>query len=165
MKPSLVIRHATQADIATIQQMAATVFPETYHKIVGDKQVEYMLDWMYNTTTLTNQFYEGVYFYIAEWNNEPVAYAAMGHLQGNTYKLHKLYILPSAQQLGIGKHLLATITKKVIELGGTELQLQVNRHNKAVEFYLKMGFEIIESIKFPVGEGYFMDDFIMNLQL
>ena len=140
MNSSVEIRHATQADIATIQQMAATVFPETYHKIIGQKQVEYMLDWMYNTTTLTNQFYEGVYFYIAEYHNEPVAYAAMGLLENNTYKLHKLYILPTAQQLGIGKHVLATITKKVIELGGTELQLQVNRHNKAVGFYLKVGF-------------------------
>ena len=102
---------------------------------------------------------------MAEVEDEVVGFASFGHVQDATYKLHKLYVTPEVQKSGAGKALLQQTIAKVIKLGGKKLQLQVNRKNKAVGFYEKMGFEIIETKDFNIGEGYIMNDFVMELNL
>ena len=44
------------------------------------------------------------------------------------------------------------------------LDLNVNRHNQAQEFYKKLGFKIIREEDVPVGQ-YFMNDYVMRLNL
>ena len=48
-------------------------------------------------------------------------------------------------------------------MGGTKLELNVNRYNKARFFYLKQGFIMIGEEDIEIGEGYFMNDYIMEL--
>jgi ribosomal protein S18 acetylase RimI-like enzyme len=43
--------------------------------------------------------------------------------------------------------------------------LNVNKNNSAVQFYQKMGFKIIEEMILDIGEGYVMDDYVMQLDL
>jgi ribosomal protein S18 acetylase RimI-like enzyme len=45
------------------------------------------------------------------------------------------------------------------------LTLQVNRFNKAVSFYRNLGFKIIDEQDFDIGNGYFMNDYVMQLDL
>ncbi|RYD70869.1 MAG: N-acetyltransferase, partial [Sphingobacteriales bacterium] len=42
------------------------------------------------------------------------------------------------------------------------LQLNVNKNNKAKDFYLKAGFTVKEPVKIDIGGGYFMDDFVLE---
>jgi len=42
------------------------------------------------------------------------------------------------------------------------LQLNVNRQNNAVNFYLKKGFSILYEEDNDIGEGYFMNDYVMQ---
>jgi ribosomal protein S18 acetylase RimI-like enzyme len=41
----------------------------------------------------------------------------------------------------------------------------VNRRNKARNFYEKNGFYVIEEINLDIGNGYVMDDYIMEKKL
>ena len=43
--------------------------------------------------------------------------------------------------------------------------LNVNRNNNAVSFYRKMGMEILGQGDFDIGSGYYMNDYIMSLDL
>jgi len=43
------------------------------------------------------------------------------------------------------------------------LFLQVNKHNNAYSFYLKNGFEKESEFKFDIGNGFYMDDYLMRL--
>jgi diamine N-acetyltransferase len=45
------------------------------------------------------------------------------------------------------------------------LQLQVNRRNKAKSFYEKLGFIIIKEFDFDIGNGYVMDDYLMEKKI
>ena len=61
-------------------------------------------------------------------------------------------------------------SKRVTGIGGiffkaSELQLQVNRNNSAKDFYLKFGFTILYEADFEIGNGYFMNDYVMSLVL
>jgi GNAT superfamily N-acetyltransferase len=159
------IRIATVRDINAIQNIAYTTWPSAYKRVITNEQIEYMLEKMYSQDVLENQFYEGTQFLVAEVDDEIVGFASYGLLQDNIYKLHKLYVNPDVQKTGAGKALLKEVLNKVIKLGGKQLELQVNRKNKAVSFYEKMGFEIIKSEDFYFGEGFYMNDYVMSMSL
>ena len=83
----------------------------------------------------------------------------------NIYKLDKIYVLPSQQGKGTGKFVIDYIVNEIKQKGATALQLQVHRKNKAINFYEKLGFVIIEEKDFDIGHGIFMNDYVMEKQL
>jgi len=160
----ITLRKAKEEDIEIIRDIAAATWPSTYLDIIGQAQIDYMLDKMYNKGELLKQFMEGHIFLIAEDGEKQygfAGYSIVGHDE-RIYKLHKLYVLPSAHGKGVGKILINEVFNQVKDAGGSALQLNVNKHNNAKDFYLKGGFTIKESVKLDIGEGYFMDDYVME---
>ena len=49
--------------------------------------------------------------------------------------------------------------------GAKAFELNVNRHNKALDFYKKMGMSIDRSGDFDIGGGFYMNDYIMRKEL
>ena len=47
----------------------------------------------------------------------------------------------------------------------TDLELNVNRYNKARQFYETIGFVVVKEEDIDIGSGYFMNDYVMNLSL
>ena len=41
------------------------------------------------------------------------------------------------------------------------LELNVNRNNPAIRFYVKLGFHIIDEVDIAIGSGFYMNDYIM----
>jgi GNAT superfamily N-acetyltransferase len=79
------------------------------------------------------------------------------------HKLNKLYVLPAAQGTGAGKALLNKAIEVSKAAGSSSLFLQVNKQNDAYTFYLKHGFVKEQEFKFDIGNGFFMDDYVMRL--
>jgi ribosomal protein S18 acetylase RimI-like enzyme len=50
-------------------------------------------------------------------------------------------------------------------MGASILELNVNRSNNAVTFYQKFGFTTTSEVDLPIGEGYFMNDYVMQKSL
>ncbi|WP_126972863.1 GNAT family N-acetyltransferase [Gynurincola endophyticus] len=159
---------AKKEDAPVIQQLAYSIWPKTYGEILGNTQLDYMLDQMYSIPVLEKQLNskEQVY-YILSQEEEPLGFASYGlHDDKGTYKLHKIYVHVSTQGKGAGKSLLAHMIQTVKELGATRLILNVNRYNAgAIGFYEKYGFKRIETIDVPIGNGYLMEDYIYQLDL
>ncbi len=74
-------------------------------------------------------------------------------------------MLPDQQGNGTGKMLLEHVVRSIKERDATALTLNVNRYNKARYFYEKRGFTIAQEVDIEIGEGYFMNDYIMKLSL
>lgn len=163
------IQIATVSDIAAIQYIANTTWEITYKKILSKEQMSYMLNWMYNSETLTEQITsKHTTFFVAKNKNispEIIGFAALSEEDNLTIKLQKLYILPNMQNIGLGKALLQTIIDFSNNKGASKIQLQVNRNNAATDFYKKFGFAIIAEADFEIGNGYFMNDYVMELPL
>jgi len=81
------------------------------------------------------------------------------------YKLHKLYVLTSSQGYGAGRFMLDKILEDIKQRNGKTLILNVNRNNPALHFYLKLGFIISGEEDIDIGNGFFMNDYIMKKQL
>jgi GNAT superfamily N-acetyltransferase len=122
-----------------------------------------MLDWMYNDASLAEQFAKGHQFYIASLDGAEIGFCSVSKEEGIAHKLNKLYVLPTAQGTGSGKALLNKAIEVAKAEGSSSLFLQVNKHNNAYTFYLKNGFTKEKEFKFDIGNGFFMDDYVMRL--
>ena len=76
-----------------------------------------------------------------------------------------MYVLPETQGKGIGRQMMDCIAQIALSNQNQTLHLTVNKKNKATDFYLKYGFEITEEVVFDIGNGYVMDDYIMEKKL
>ena len=161
----LSIRNASVADVRLIRELTFKVWPETYAAIISQQQIDYMLEMMYSEASLKNQMEEGSRFIIAEDGAEPAGFASYEEIKSTVFKLHKLYILASQQGKGTGSFVIDYIINVIRQQGATILQLQVNRNNKAKNFYERLGFMVIEEADFDIGGGYFMNDYIMEKSL
>jgi ribosomal protein S18 acetylase RimI-like enzyme len=161
----ITIIKATSNDFKTIQNLAHQTWPLAYGEILSKEQLDYMLDAFYNEETLKDSVAnKGHYFVLAKEGEETLGFASYEHHydQKNQTKIHKIYILPQTQGKGIGKKLIDHVEKVAKENDSNKLCLNVNRFNKALHFYQKMGFEIKAEIDIELEHGYLMEDYVME---
>ncbi len=169
--------------ISTIKQLAENIWKVAYASILSPEQMDYMLELFYSESSLQKQMDDGHQFIIAKENallaelnghtatNGAVGFASYSPksagdpVAGKIYRLHKIYIDPEEQGKGIGKLLIGFIINDISFCDATDLELNVNRHNKAQDFYRKIGFKVIKEEDINIGNGYFMNDYVMNLTL
>jgi len=166
----------TRADLTDrdfIRSVSERTWPSTYGHIISQEQIDFMLEWMYSDDSLATQMNTGCEFYIAsikdsnfdnvynsDW--EDIGFCSVSPEDG-AHKLNKLYVLPAAQGTGAGKALLNKSIEVAKAAGSSSLFLQVNKLNTAYSFYLKHGFIKESEFKFDIGNGFFMDDYVMRL--
>lgn len=160
------IRHAKITDLPIVQRLAYEIWPSAYLEILGKKQLEYMLEKIYSLSSLEHQFLVLKHQFILVVENETnIGFASFSaHQNSSVFHLNKIYVLPEKQGKNIGKKILNYIIAEIKKLGGTALQLNVNRNNKALYFYQKFGFNIIREEDIDIGSGYFMNDYVMELK-
>lgn len=163
---SIIIRQAQLKDIATISQLANEIWWPTYQDFISEEQIRFMLQEMYSAVSLQKQFEEGVDFLLAEREGIPVGFAGFNvtDAENGVYKLQKLYVLPSEQGRGTGKALIDEVSRRAKTQAGLILELNVNRGNKASEFYKKQGFEIFQTLDIPY-HAFVLNDYVMRKAL
>ena len=159
---------ATTNDYKTIQNIALQTWPIAYGEILSKAQLDYMLDAFYNEEALKDSVAnKGHHFILAKEGEGILGFASYEHHynQKQQTKIHKIYILPQTQGKGIGKKLIDYVEKVAKENDSTALSLNVNRFNKALHFYQKLGFEIVEEVNIELEHGYLMEDYVMEKKL
>ena len=164
----ILVQKVGEESIPQVQHIVQLTWPVTYGPILSKEQLDYMINLIYSTDSLTKQIQKGHQFILATEENTVVGFASYSvkdTTQPSCFRLHKIYIDPNQQGKGIGKILLDFILDDIKPKGATDLELNVNRHNKALGFYQKLGFVIISEEDIDIGNGYFMNDYVMNLKL
>lgn len=164
MSDSFKVRVAGLEDLPVVHELAEVIWPATYGNILTTDQIRYMLDYIYSLPSLTRQQIDQQHiFLIASLGDENIGYASYSLIQEpGIYKLHKLYIHPKTQGLGLGKALINVVISAIKAKKANILRLNVNRYNKARDFYEKLGFTVIGEEDVDIGNGYFMVDYVME---
>ena len=158
------LKNAEVKDIPIIKSLAEKIWMIHYPPIIGHEQVTYMLEKMYDPASLTEQMeIKKHVFYFVMKENKPVGFISV-HLESEgKYMLNKFYILSEEQAKGEGTHAFRLLLKEL--QGMSEIRLTVNRQNfKSINFYFKNGFKIESVADFDIGNGYYMNDFVMLYQ-
>lgn len=161
----ITILEATINDIKLIQEIAHTTWPITYGTILSKEQLDYMLDLIYSDEALTNQYTKKEQlFYLISEDETNLGFIGIEHgYKGEAVtRIHKIYLLPETQGKGIGKKVIDEIEKLALENNSKALSLNVNRFNSALGFYQKIGFEVVDEVNIEIGNGYLMEDYVME---
>jgi GNAT superfamily N-acetyltransferase len=163
MEQEVTIRPAGIEDINTIRFLAHQIWPSAYGHILSGEQLQYMLQLFYSPAALTKQIQQQHHFLLAELDGEAVGFASFSASNHpGMYKLHKIYVRTDIQGKGLGKTLIDAVVSAIKIEHATALYLNVNRYNKAKTFYEKFGFAVIAEEDIDIGNGYFMNDYVME---
>ncbi len=161
------LRKADQNDITLLNQLASRVWYHTYSEVHSYEQLEYMFDEMYNPDNIRKQMEEEHIFYIGYNEDIPVGYMSIRQKEKDLFMLEKLYIMPEAQGTGAGKFLFKAAIKEIKTMHPEPciLELNVNRKNKAIDFYQRMGMEKYRETDQPIGKGFMMNSAYMRMRI
>ncbi len=163
-----VIRKATPDDIPLIHSMAEVVFPATYKAILSPEQIDYMMDWMYSPDSLRRQMdEEGHVYHLVFVDGEAAGYVSVQPEGDALFHLQKIYVLPQFQGMHLGRRLFDCAVSYIrsVHPAPCEMHLNVNRNNPSLRFYEHLGMTKVAEGDFPIGNGYYMNDYIMGLRL
>lgn len=147
-------------DVKELSKLATKIWNLHYPDIIGQKQVDYMLGKMYSEESLKDQLLIKNNVFIGAYvRKKMVGFISYSKTGDEEYFLHKLYIDTEIHRKGIGRALYDyTFGNKNYKT----IRLTVNRQNvKAINFYFKIGFIIEKTIDIDIGDGFFMNDFVM----
>ncbi|QCR24708.1 GNAT family N-acetyltransferase [Pontibacter sp. SGAir0037] len=166
MENNYTIREASTADVPTINALAEAIWEPTYSSILSKEQIDYMFEVIYTAEALQQQMQEGQTFLLMYLQEQPIGFAAFSekYPDEKVYKLNKIYLLPSCQGKGLGFELISEVEQVIQRRGGRILDLNVNRYNKAKDFYERCGYQVHQEEDIPIGP-YWMNDYIMRKQL
>ena len=151
-----------QRDIQAVAELANEIWNEYFVDIIGQAQVDYMLEKFQSERAICEQVRNGFLYYLIKSNNSDVGY--FGVLPTNdSLLLSKFYIRSAERGKGLGRKVLTFIESLAAEKGASRITLTVNKYNSdTIEAYKKLGFQITESLIQDIGNGFVMDDYRME---
>lgn len=163
----------TIANVNTIEQMAeaarlaAQIWREYYVSIITMEQIDYMIEKFQSVTAIMdqiqNQSYE--YYLLQRQDGVSVGYIAVKADNGKLF-LSKFYVAKEHRGHGYASEAMAFLEKLCKDRSLSHIWLTVNRDNaSSIAVYEKKGFRNIREQVADIGNGYVMDDFIMEKEI
>ena len=157
-----------ESKTTAIAALADEIWREHYTPIIGEAQVDYMLKKFQLAEQIREDIKRNDYVYFAaEYikSGEMIGYCA-SQPKEDYLLLSKIYVHKDYRGKGIARSFLDEVSALCIEYGFNKIRLTVNKYNdNSIAAYHKMGFETIDSVKTDIGNGFFMDDFVMELAI
>lgn len=157
---------AAEKDIPLLQQLAEKSWNSAYANILSQDQIDYMLQEMYSHEEISNQLKNPNYHYYLILNDNHAA-GFIGfefHYEQDTTKLHRIYLLEEFKGKGLGKKAMNFLKEKVSETSDNRIILNVNKDNSAQKIYESQDFKVFAEDVFDIGNGYVMDDYLMEFR-
>lgn len=157
---------ADRQGLAVIRAIADEIWPETFAAILSAEQIAYMMEMMYAPQVMADELAQGYTFEIVRIDGEDAGYIVCSPYHDDVMKIHKVYLRSKFHGRGVGQAMLEEAQKIARENGFKRVCLNVNKQNlRAIRAYERNGFSTVESVKNPIGNGFYMDDFVMEKKI
>ena len=162
------IRPAVEKDIPTIQNIATKAWYTTYGDILSENQSLYMLEMMYSQDSLIKQMNAkqqfAIIYDLIESKEIAIGFVAyeFNYQSKDIVKIHKLYLMPETKGKGLGKKLIQFVENQAKQHSIDKISLNMNKYNPSFGFYKHIGFEKVMEENINIGNGYVMEDFVLE---
>jgi RimJ/RimL family protein N-acetyltransferase len=155
---------ATKSEVEAVIALGHQIWNQHYVPIIGQDQVDYMLEKFQSVSALTDQIENQKYRYFMIFYDDTLTGYIGLQDRGDTLFLSKIYLTDNARGKGLGKMGVDFCLDFVRKNGFSRIELTVNKNNVvAITAYQKMGFKKIGAIVTDIGGGYVMDDYVFEL--
>lgn len=159
------IKTSDQELISSTSKLAKEIWTEHYTPIIGIEQVEYMLDKFQSVEAIENQLKDSYRYFSVSDDNQIVGYFSI-QLREHRLFLSKAYVRKEHRGKGIFNLMLLRIINIAKDYGLNKIELTVNKENNhTIEVYKTKGFIVIQEAIFDIGNGYVMDDYVLQLKI
>lgn len=157
----------TSSEIETTAQLAHKIWNQHYISIIGQDQVDYMVEKFQSVQAISDQFKKGYEYFLSYYQEKPSGYMALvADEKEKKIMISKIYVDIKFRGLKLGSELLNFAIQKAKEKGCNLLWLTVNKNNSdSIRWYEKRGFKVKEKIVMDIGHGFVMDDYVMVMTL
>jgi len=150
-------------NIKELARLAYEIWHEYWVEILSIEQIDYMVENFQSEKAINKQIAEEnyVYFYI-NYQGENVGYIGLSKKKDYLF-LSKLYIKKDFRHKGLGTKSFEFIKDFAKHSDYRRVILTVNKYNvNTISAYKKWGFYEIDSVVTDIGNGFVMDDYIME---
>lgn len=153
-----------------LASLADEIWHEYWPPRIGIAQTDYMVKRFQSLPVLERDLDSGTYqywFLQAKDTGRILGYTgARIEQETNRLFISKIYLLAKERGHGLGSQTIRFYERLASAQKLDALYLTVNKHNDlAIRSYKKNGFQIIDAVETDIGEGFVMDDFIMELKV
>lgn len=148
--------------IKIVDKLAYEIWNEYFVPIIGKNQVDYMIKKFQCFDSIKTQLKNNYSYYILNYKNNNVGYTCISQ-QNNSLFLSKLYILKAYRGNRLASYTIDFLVKICKSNSLNKIWLTVNKYNNdTISIYKKLGFVIVKSQITDIGNGFVMDDYIME---
>lgn len=159
----------TNEDIEKLAQLAHDIWFEYWPERIGEAQTSYMVEKFQSLDAIKRDMAKNAYEYwfVRDESNEIVGYTG-GHVEEETNRffISKIYLLKTSRGHGYASDVIRFYEELCQSRKLRAMYLTVNKYNdNAIRAYDAKGFKTIDACESDIGEGFIMDDFIMEKEV
>jgi diamine N-acetyltransferase len=164
----LIVTHVnTSEEIAEVARLAAEIWHEYYVSIITIDQIDYMVGKYQTIQAITDQIHiQGYEYYLFHRDDLfTIGYMSVRQEEEKLF-LSKLYIGKEHRGQGYASQSFAFLDKLCKNRNLSHIWLTVNRHNESsISVYEEKGFRTVREQIADIGNGFVMDDFVMEKEI
>lgn len=155
----------TDVALDKIAALANEIWHEHFVPIIGLDQVNYMVSKFQSYPALKDQVKEGYEYYRIFYDESFAGYAGILP-EGDTLFLSKLYIHKDFRGQHLSTQAIEFLKSYCREHGLKKIWLTCNRYNShTLDVYHHLGFTDVRSQISDIGNGFVMDDYILEMEV
>lgn len=156
----------TVEEIAEFTQLAAEIWREYYVSIITIEQIDYMIEKFQSVSAITEQIHhQGYEYYLISHDDFAFGYMSVRQDEGKLF-LSKFYIRKEYRGRGYASQAMAFLEQLCKDRNLSHIWLTVNRHNESsIAVYKKKGFRTVREQIAEIGNGFVMDDYVMEKEI
>jgi len=150
-------------DSPLISAMAKEICFKYYNPIVDNSLVKYYVETFQSEEAIHRQIEKEGYIYsFIIHNDEKVGYYSV-RAENDHLLMSKLYLKEECRGKGLGSKAIDDILDYGHSIGMNCVYLHVNKNNiPSINIYKSKGFEIVKYDDSEIGDGFRLDDYIME---
>lgn len=153
----------TEEDLRQLAALAKEIWEQHFTPIIGEAQVAYMLEQFQSYSALKRAVVEEGYRY---WflcrDGQIVGYTGV-HPENGALFLSKLYLRQSERGKGLARQAFSFLCEFARQEGCGKIWLTCNRNNlNSYQIYLHLGFSVVREQDAQIGNGFVMNDYVME---
>ncbi len=155
----------TESGAEELSPFAEAIVREHFDPIIGTQQNTYMIRRFQFPEAIREQMEQGYRYYYAVRDGEKAGFLAIYPRDGKMY-LSKFYVHSSFRGKHIATDMFRFVKEQTEKEGLGSIFLNVNRFNDdVIAVYRHLGFRVVREEKNDIGNGWYMDDLVMEYEL
>ena len=150
------------SDAKELAELAESIWMEYFPTIINRDETEYIMNKFQSEKAIEQQIKNGYLYAFIKSGNKKAGYLCILPEKDSLF-ISKLYVSKDLRGTGLGSQALGEILDKGRAMKKKKAYLRVNRFNTlAIGVYEHTGFVITKEEKSYIGDGFFMDDYVME---